>query len=136
MKRLALATALILGLTAAPALAGPPPGDWTFVHRDAFRHYACKTRGSDPDRWRIRTASWVNGHQDAVDQGIGVYAALARGGNESIARQRTSVDWEDGYIRMQLRGALASDRLWLQGAYYGPTKPWSDGMSVRRLTRC
>ena len=37
------------------------------------------------------------------------------------------------YVRTTLRGAENSD---MQGAYYGPAAPWSDGFAVRRLTRC
>ena len=37
---------------------------------------------------------------------------------------------------MSMRGAENDDRLWVQGAYYGPAEPWSDGRSVQRITRC
>ena len=28
------------------------------------------------------------------------------------------------------------DRLWVQGSYYGPAKPWSDGTRIAAITRC
>ena len=130
-----IATAAVL-VPAAPAAAGPPPGDWTYLRHDVFRHYACKAKGADEGRWRVRTATWVNGHQDAIDQGIGAYAALARGGNDDVARQQDSTAWNGGYVRMTLRGALRTDRLWVQGSYYGPAEPWSDGVRVSRIRRC
>ena len=50
--------------------------------------------------------------------------------------KRTSADWAGGYIQTVLKNARADDRVWIQGAYYGPTEPWSDGFRVGRLTRC
>jgi hypothetical protein len=127
-----------LGVLAAPAAANPPAGDWTFLRKDAFRHYACKVkeRPKAGGAWRIRTATFINGRDDARRHGIGAYAALARGGNRNLAATRTSTRWEGAYIRMALPGARDSDRLWLQGAYYGPVEPWSDGVRVANITRC
>jgi hypothetical protein len=133
-RPLLLAIAL-LALAPASALAGPPPGDWTYIRKDAFRHYACKQPGKG-GTFRVRAASWVNGSQDAVDQGIGQYAAIARDSNRNLVSKRTSDDWAGGYIQTVLKNARADDRVWIQGAYYGPTEPWSDGFRVGRLTRC
>jgi hypothetical protein len=131
---LAMAVALaIVATTAVPADANPPPGDWTLVKRDQYRHYACKVKAKGG--WRIRTATWHN-NSDARADGIGVYVALARGSNRNLVAERESRNWEGGYIRTLLRGAEESDRLWMQGAYYGPAEPWSEGVPVRRLVRC
>jgi hypothetical protein len=131
---LAAAVALAtLAATAVPAGANPPPGDWTLVNKDRFKHYACKVKVKGG--WRVRTATWFN-HSKAAADGIGVYAALARGSNRNVVSSRESADWQGGYIRLLLRGAEESDRLWMQGAYYGPAEPWSDGVPVRRLARC
>ena len=35
-----------------------------------------------------------------------------------------------------LRNGRLTDRLWMQGAYYGPADPWSDGFAVKKLVRC
>jgi hypothetical protein len=127
----ALAT---LAVSAGPAGANPPPGDWTFVRKDAFKHYACKVKVKDG--WRVRTATWFNNSDAATKYDIGVYVALARGSNRNLVAKRDDNGWERGYIRFLLRGAEESDRLWMQGSYYGPSEPWSDGFSVRRLVRC
>ena len=135
-RRIAGLTLGLFLLCAAPALAQPPEGDWTYLRKDHFKHYACKEKGSVKGKWRIRSATFINGNEDAIGYGIGAYAALARGGNKRLAAERTSTNWRDGYIFMSMRGAESSDRLWLQGAYYGPAEPWSDGRSVQRITRC
>jgi hypothetical protein len=124
----------LLAASTLPAAADPPGGDWTLVRKDLFKHYACKQRGERKGRWRIKTATWFN-HSDAARY-AGVYVALARGSNRNVVAERTSDNWSGGYIRLFLRGARLSDRLWMQGAYYGPAQPWSDGFPVRRLKRC
>jgi hypothetical protein len=124
----------LLTASAMPAAANPPDGDWTLVRKDQFKHYACKQRGDRKGRWRIKTATWFN-HSDAAKY-AGVYVALARGSNRNVVAERTSDNWSNGYVRLFLRGARLSDRLWMQGAYYGPARPWSDGFPVRRLKRC
>jgi len=86
--------------------------------------------------FRVRAASWINGHEEAIRYEIGQYAAIARGGNRNLVSKRTSADWAGGYIQTVLKNARADDRVWIQGAYYGPTEPWSDGFRVGRLTRC
>jgi hypothetical protein len=135
-RRIAALTLGLFLLSVAPALAQPPAGDWTYLRKDRFKHYACKEKGSAKGKWRIRTSTFINGNEDAIGYGIGAYAALARGGNKKLAAQRDSANWRDGYIFMSMRGAESGDRLWVQGAYYGPAEPWSDGRSVRRITRC
>jgi hypothetical protein len=135
-RRIAALTLGLFLLSVAPALAQPPEGDWTYLHKDAFKHYACKQKGAVKGKWRIRTSTYIDDSQDAIEYGIGAYAALARGGNRNVVASRDSVNWQDGYIFMSMRGAESSDRLWVQGAYYGPSQPWSDGRSVRRITRC
>ena len=61
---------------------------------------------------------------------------MARGGNRRLPIERTSTNWNNGYIRLFLRGVRTSDRLWMQTAAYGPVDPWSDGFPVRRIVRC
>jgi hypothetical protein len=132
----AVTAALALSFaTAMPAVAKPPPGEWTLVHNDGFRHYACKVKVKSGG-WRLKTATWFNGEREAVERGIGVYAAVARGGNGRLPVERTSANWENGYIRLYLRGVRTTDRLWMQAAAYGPVEPWSDGFPVRRIVRC
>jgi hypothetical protein len=132
-----LALAVVLLLLAAPAAgAKPPPGNWTLVHSDGYKHYACKIEGKRDGRWLLRTATWFNGRDKQRDRGIGVYGAVARGSNRNLAAERSSDNWNRGYIRMLFRGVLSSDRLWLQAAAYGPASPWSDGFGVRRIVRC
>ena len=121
-----------LAATAVPAGAQAPPGDWTLVRQDGYRHYACKVKAKDD--WRIKTATRYNNKR--LESDIGVYAALARGSNRNVVAERTSNNRENGYIRTLLRGAELSDRLWMQAAAYGPAEPWSDGFPVRKLVRC
>ena len=129
----ALAAALAtIAVTATPAGAQAPPGDWTLVNQDGYRHYACKVKAKDD--WRIKTATRYNNKR--LESDIGVYAAVARGSNRNLVAERTSNNRENGYIRTLLRGAELSDRLWMQAAAYGPAEPWSDGFPVRRLVRC
>jgi hypothetical protein len=131
-----LVAAVVVGCALAPAAsARSPEGDWTYVRKDAFRHYACKQKG-EGGHWKVKTATFWNRDQMAIDEGIGAYTAIARGSDERLVSSRTSTAWKDGYVRTTLRGAEASDRLWMQGSYYGPAEPWSDGISVRRLVRC
>jgi hypothetical protein len=130
-RRLSLFLLVLALSVAGPAMAKPPSGDWTLVHKDAYKHYACKLKGKG-GFWRLKTATDRNGENPEY----GVYVAVARGGNRRLPIERTSKNWNNGYIRLFLRGVLASDRLWMQGAYYGPTEPWSDGFPVRRIVRC
>ncbi len=65
-----------------------------------------------------------------------MYLALARGSNRNLVVERSSNNRENGYIRLFVRGARQSDRLWMQAAAYGPASPWSDGFPVRRIVRC
>jgi len=141
MNRIHLTVALVVGallLSVGSAAARPPAGDWTFLRKDAFRHYACKV----PDRaargtWQIRTATFINGNDDARELRIGAYAAIARGGNRNIVVSRTDTRWQGAYIKLTLRGGVRNDdRLWVQGSYYGPAKPWSDGTRIAAITRC
>ncbi len=135
MRRVSLALTVALATlaaSAAPAGAQAPPGDWTLVNSDGYRHYACKVKAKDD--WRIKTATRFNNKR--MESDIGVYAALARGSNRNLVAERTSNNRENGYIRTLLRGAELSDRLWMQAAAYGPAEPWSDGFPVRRIVRC
>lgn len=140
IRRQILVLLAALGFFAAtatvPAVAGPPKGDWTFLRKDAFLHYACKAKDGRNGKWQIRTATWINGNHDAIEHGIGAYAALARGSNRNLVAERSQTNWNGGYIRMRVSGARQTDRLWMQGAYYGPAEPWSDGYRVARITRC
>jgi len=49
---------------------------------------------------------------------------------------RTSAAWSGHYVRTTLRNTRLTDHLWMQGAYYGPSDPWSDGLAVKKLVRC
>lgn len=131
--------AVVLAVTATSATANPPAGRWTLVHRDGYLHYACKTLTQDGDRWRLRTATWFNNRQDTVDLGIGVYAAVARGGNRRLVseRSRDAGNFTGGYLFMELRGSRTEqERLWVQAAAYGPPAPWRDGFDTERIRRC
>lgn len=130
----ALLAATVLALVLAAPAAAAPPGDWTSVHKDAFRHWACKSPGKG-DRFQVRTAS-QDTSGDGAAQGIGIWAVITRGGNRAEVSERQSKAWSGGWIFTTLRGARADDRVWVQGAYYGPTQPWSDGVRVSKLTRC
>jgi len=131
-----LVAALLAAVVAPPAAsAQAPSGDWTSVRKDAFKHYACRTKEKDGE-YTVRTATFDNGDQKAIDAGIGAYTALARGSNKNVVTHRTSTDWSDHYVRTTLRNARLTDRLWMQGAYYGPADPWSDGFGVKKLVRC
>lgn len=134
MLRALLVTVALALVGAAPASADPP-GNWTAIKRDAFRHWACK-QPRKGDRLQVRTASSSNGDANAVRQGIGIWAVVTRGGNKAYVSQRNSENWDGGWIFTTLRGAREDDRVWMQGAYYGPTEPWSDGYRVGRLARC
>jgi hypothetical protein len=115
------------------ALASPP-GDsdyWTRVNKDAYTHYACKTREKDRE-YTIRTASFDNGK----DTEPGVYTAVARGSNQNVVTWRNSKKWSGHHAHTTLRNVRSGDRLWMQGAYYGPAAPWSDGFAVSKLKRC
>lgn len=130
-------SAVALALLASSAAARPPAGDWTLLRADAFRHYACKVSDrSNGGAWRIRTATFINGREDARHHRIGAYAALARGGNRNLVASRDDARWRGAYIQLTLRGARNDDRLWVQGSYYGPAEPWSDGVRVAAITRC
>jgi hypothetical protein len=136
MLRRLLIAALLAAVVAPPAASAQAPGgDWTSVRKDAFKHYACRTKEKDGE-YTVRTATFDNGDQKAIDAGIGAYTALARGSNKNVVTQRTSTDWSDHYVRTTLRNARLTDRLWMQGAYYGPADPWSDGFGVKKLVRC
>ncbi len=137
LARLTATATVLVAACIAPAAASAqaPAGDWTFVRKDAFRHYACKDK-AEKGRWNVKTATYFNGKDDAVEMGIGAYAAIARGSNKNLVASRDSSAWKGGYIRFTLRGVAESDRLWMQGSYYGPSEPWSDGFTVRRLDRC
>jgi hypothetical protein len=134
--RLLLATLACFCLApAAVAAAQAPDGDWSYIRKDAFKHYACKQK-AEGGGWTVKTATYLNGDKVAVKEGIGAYTAIARGSNDDVVAKKTSTAWKGDYVRTTLRGAESSDRLWMQGAYYGPSEPWSDGFTVRRLDRC
>ena len=133
--RLLLVTLALFCVAPTAALAQAPAGDWTYIRKDAFKHYACKDK-ADGGRWTVKTATYLNGDDVAVKEGIGAYTAIARSSDDNVVARKTSTAWKGGYIRTTLRGAESSDRLWMQGAYYGPSEPWSDGFTVRRLDRC
>ena len=147
---IALLASLVLaicgGLVTAPAAQADAPfghpmpaGRWTFVRADAFLHYACKVpmSGAYGPVYRIHTLTWYNGRTDAVNQGIGVYAATTRSRNTNIVDQVSNPGWFYGFNGNELwASAWYADRLWMQGAYYGPSSPWTNGFPVRSLTDC
>lgn len=131
----ALATVLAVGLlSTGTASAQSPPGTWTQMRTDAFQHYACKARQGG--RLVVRTATWFNGDSKAVGYGIGAYAAAARGSNGNVVASQDSTAWRGGYIKLQLAGVRQTDRIWMQGSYYGPPAPWSKGVPVSRIIAC
>ena len=111
------------------------PGRLDARPQGRFKHYACKSPGKG-DTVKLRLATWFNGDDEAIGYGIGLYAAVARGSNKNLIAERTLTDWQGGYIRTTIKGVRTSDRLWMQGAYYGPVDPWTDGKRVTRITRC
>lgn len=135
-RRLLLLAALSTACLPVPAaVAQAPQGDWTLVNKDGFRHYAC--RYTVKGDWAVRTAtSWGDKRDDVLKYGFDTYAALARGSNDNVAEQANSKSWSGGYARTVLRDARLTDRLWVQIATYGPAEPWSDGFTVKRITRC
>lgn len=116
-----------------------PAGNWTFVRADIFLHYACKVpmSGGYGPVYRVHTLTWYNGHHDAVDQGIGVYAVVTRFSNGNVVDSKTNPGWFYGFNGNELwASAWYADRLWMSGAYYGPVSPWTNGYPVRWLTNC
>lgn len=149
-RRAALAGLAALGLVAASLVAAAPasadspynhpmpPGNWTFVRADAYLHYACKIpmSGAYGPVYRIKTATWSNG-SNAPSLGIGVYAVTSRHSDATIIDSTTNTGWLYGYNGNELwASAWYADRLWIQGAYYGPARPWTDGFPVAWLTNC
>jgi hypothetical protein len=137
LARLTAAATVIAAACIAPSAASAqaPDGEWTYIRKDAFKHYACKQK-AEKGRWTVKTATYYNHKNDAVEMGIGAYATIARGSDENLVTSRDTAAWKGGYIRLTLRGAESTDRLWIQGSYYGPAEPWADGFTVRRLDRC
>jgi hypothetical protein len=127
------------GNVGAASAAAPPGGNWTFVRQDAYVHYACKIpmSGAYGPVYLIKTASWYNGNSAAVSQGIGVYAATSRYSDAAIVDQVSNPSWLYGFNGNQLwASAWYPDRLWIQGAYYGPASPWTNGFPVAWLVNC
>ena len=79
---------LLVAALLTVALASPP-GDadyWTYVRKDAFKHYACKTKEKDGE-YTVRTAAYDNGNNTEP----GVYTAIARGSNKNVVTLRSVV---------------------------------------------
>jgi hypothetical protein len=135
MLRVLLAAVVLTAAVVSPSTASAQaPGDadyWSFIRKDAFKHYACKSKEKDDD-YTVRTATFDNGK----DTEPGVYTAIARGSNKNVVTHRNSKTWSAHYARTTLRNVRSTDRLWMQGAYYGPVDPWSDGFAVSKLKRC
>ena len=135
LRRLLAFTLLAVCLPVPAAVAEAPQGDWTFVRKDAFRHYAC--RYEVKGHWNVRTATdWGERRAEVLANKTMSYAALARGSNKDVPVEAYSKGWSGGYARTVLRDARLTDRLWVQIATYGPPQPWSDGFAVKRLARC
>lgn len=143
----AAAGLLVAGLVAgAPAASADtpynhpmPPGHWTLVRQDAFIHYACKVpmSGAFGPVYRIHTRTWYNGERWAMDSGMGVSVVTTRFSDSNIIDVTTSHGWLYGYSGSEVwASAYYSDRLWIQGAYYGPSAPWTHGKPVKDLVNC
>jgi hypothetical protein len=130
--RILIAAIAALLVTAAPAAAAPP-GNWSFLRSDGYRHYACKFKTPNSDSWKVDTYSKAG--KSAQKHGIGVYAAVARGSNGNLVRERTADPVADT-MRLTFKRLRASDRLWIQAAAYGPARPWSKGDSIIGLRTC
>ena len=133
MIRLLLATALLVLVAAAPAAARPPGGDWTFVRKDSYVHYACKREGNNGGL-QVKTATWFNGKGQMIRE-FPADATIARGGNQNTTSKSTK-RWVEGFAFMTFKGVGAGNRLWMQSDGYGPPDPWGDGVRVARLTDC
>ena len=116
----ALFAALIGGIFVSPQQASALAG-WSYVRSDAFSHYACKTAVSSPygPLWKIKTLS-IDYNNSGSQQGIGVYANVNRNGQ--IVNSATSSSWWNGMVVTDSMYAsqLFDDRVYIQGAYYGP----------------
>ena len=66
----------------------------------------------------------------------GNYFRTSLGSDYPIIELKYSKGWSGGYARTVLKDARLTDRLWVQIATYGPSQPWTDGFSVKRLTVC
>ena len=114
-----------------------PGGNWTFVRGDAYLHYACKTLIPDSPYgalYRVHTATW---HNDGWTE-PGVYATISRYSDANVIHSVNQRGWLYGFAGTNslLSSAILPDRLWIQGAYYGPPRPWTDGISVASLRTC
>ena len=90
--------------------------------KDAFKHYACRTKEADGD-YTVRTATFDNGKQDAFDQGIGAYTAIARRSADNVVTHRTSAAWSSHYVRTTVvADARLTDRLWMQERLLRPIR--------------
>jgi hypothetical protein len=101
VRLLLIALAAALLAPTAAALASPPAGDWTYIRKDHFKHYACKKKSKDG--FTVKTATFLNGDAKAIEYGIGAYTALARSSNKRLIDERTSTAWRDDYVRTTLR---------------------------------
>lgn len=134
---IALASLTIVGAP-GPASAGPPPdGRWTKVNEDMFEHWACKERvdgGAYGPLWLVRTRTWVNG-QDEYEAGI--WAAIVRQPGSRIIHQISKDNWFYGWIGTDSMYAsmFHDDRIYIQGAYYGPPD-WRNAVRVRNIRTC
>ena len=135
LVRRALLFALIIACVPVPtALAQAPKGDWTYVRKDPFRHYACRDRVKG--EWIVRTAtSWGDKRDDVIKNEFQTYASLARGSDENVADEANSKSWNGGYARRccATRGYRPAVG---PVAAYGPPAPWTNGYTVRRLDLC
>lgn len=141
-RMLVAAGALVAaGIAGAPSASADtrPPGSWTQVRSDVYVHYACKTwvpNATFGALYRVKTLTNFNGDYRAM-QSFGTYAAVARGSNANVVAQVSNNGWYYGWNGNELwASALLGDRLWIQGAYYGPARPWTDGYPVAALANC
>ncbi len=132
-------SAVALAVLTASAAARPPAGDWTFLRKDDLPATTPARSPTAPRRApggcaRHKASSTAATTRASTE--IGIYAALARGGNRAIVASGSTTTGAAPTIRMTLRGARNDDRLWVQGSYCGPSQPWSDSKRVDALGCC
>ena len=71
------------------------------------------------DRFQVRTATSINGHDEAIGYGIGIWAVITRGGDKATVSERQSAAWSGGWIFTKLKGAGADNRVWVQARTKG-----------------
>ena len=140
LRRLLAAVVLTAAVVPPSAASAQAPGDadyWSYIRKDAFKHYACRTKEKDGD-YTVRTASFDNGNAGRGRPGIGVYTAIARGSEQERrdppdARRRGAAHYaRDDAAQHALRPTGSGCR----APTTARSDPWSDGFTVNKLVRC